>query len=106
MTPAESWSRRRFLATAALTAAASEWTVLLPWAGARAQERAVTPEMVRFSPEIEPILDLIERTPRERCVSMMMEQFRRGLPYGHFLKAAAYACSSHIFLSEPRCPRH
>src|SRR5687767_3299408 len=79
-------SRRRFLGMGA-AAAVSDWTTLLPWAEARAAEPAVTPQLVRFRPETEPILELIERTPRDQCVPVMMEQFRRGLPYNEFLAA-------------------
>ena len=47
----------------------------------------MTPELVRFGPEIEPVVRLIERTPRDRCVAVMVEQLSQGLPYRHFLAA-------------------
>ena len=54
------------------------------------QERGqakVTPDLVRFTPDVEPIVRLIEETPREKCFDMMVEQLRRGLPYRNFLAA-------------------
>ncbi|MBI3860778.1 MAG: hypothetical protein HY290_02660 [Planctomycetia bacterium] len=48
-------------------------------------------DIVRFGPDIEPIVRLIEVTPREKCVAMLVEQLRRGLPYRRFLAAAFYA---------------
>src|SRR5262249_27910158 len=47
----------------------------------------VTPDLVRFGPEIEPVVQLIEETPEDRCVAVMVEQLRNGLPYRHFLAA-------------------
>lgn len=45
------------------------------------------PEMVQLRPEIEPMVQLIERTPREKCFPMMAEQLRSGMPYRQFLAA-------------------
>ncbi len=88
-------SRRRFLQAAATTGAAlglSDWTPLLRISPVRAQEASVTPDLVRFSPDIEPIVRLIEETPQDKCIEMMVEQLRRGLPYRNFL-AALYLAS-------------
>jgi len=52
----------------------------------RAQAR-VTPEIVRLRPEIEPLVALIERTPRERAASMAAEQLRRGVSYRQLMAA-------------------
>lgn len=52
----------------------------------RSQAR-VTPDLVRFTPDVEPIVRLIEETPREKCFDMMVEQLRCGLPYRNFLAA-------------------
>jgi len=76
--------------TASATGAAlglSEWAGLLPFSPASADEAKVTPDLIRFSPEIEPIVRLIEETPREKCVPVFIEQLRHGLPYRHFLAA-------------------
>ncbi|HUQ92521.1 MAG TPA: hypothetical protein VM120_12655 [Bryobacteraceae bacterium] len=47
----------------------------------------VTPELVKLRPEIEPLAALIERTPREKCAEMAVEQLRRGVSYRQFLAA-------------------
>ena len=50
-------------------------------------EAQVTPDLVRFTPDVEPIVRRIEETPREKCFDMMVEELRRGLPYRNFLAA-------------------
>jgi hypothetical protein len=47
----------------------------------------VTPDLVRFSPDTEPLVKLIVETPPEKCVTVVMEQLRKGLPYRHLLAA-------------------
>jgi hypothetical protein len=47
----------------------------------------VTPDIVQFRPEIEPLVSLIERTPREKCAEMAVEQLRNGVSYRQFLGA-------------------
>src|SRR5262245_45025263 len=47
----------------------------------------VTPDIVRFHPEMEPLVALLERTPRERCAEMVVEQLRRGVSYRQLLAA-------------------
>jgi len=72
-------SRRQFLQTAGAVAGTS----LVPsFASANAPGK-----LVRLSPEIEPLVRLIERTPRNQCVEVLAEQVRRGLPYRQFLAA-------------------
>jgi hypothetical protein len=51
------------------------------------KEAQVTPDLVRLTPDVEPLVRLIEETPREKCFDMMVEQLRRGLPYRNFLAA-------------------
>ena len=60
---------------------------LLPFSPLSAAEVRATPEIVRLRPEMEPIVRLIERTPRGRCFEMMAEQLRRGVSYRQFLGA-------------------
>ncbi|HJZ98394.1 MAG TPA: hypothetical protein VKE70_17915, partial [Candidatus Solibacter sp.] len=57
-----------------------------PWVLSRAQS-TVTPDAVRLRPEMEPLVALIERTPRERCAEMAVEQLKRGVSYRQFLSA-------------------
>lgn len=83
-------TRRHFLRSAASVGAVigmGEWEGLRGISPANSQDAMVTPELVRYSAEIEPIVKLIADTPREKCVDVMMEQLRRGLPYRHFLVA-------------------
>ena len=47
----------------------------------------VTPDVMKFRPEIEPLVALIERTPREKCAEMAVEQLRKGVSYRQFLAA-------------------
>ena len=48
-------------------------------------------DSVRFRPDIEPYVQLMERTPREACVPTVVEQLRRGLTYRQFLEALMLA---------------
>ncbi|MGQ0613945.1 MAG: hypothetical protein ACT4PV_09440 [Planctomycetaceae bacterium] len=83
-------TRRHFLGSAANVGVAismGNWAGLSGISPANAQEAAVTPELVRYSAEIEPIVKLIADTPRDKCVEVMMGQLRKGLSYRHFLAA-------------------
>src|SRR4051794_29986424 len=87
-------TRRRFLRTAGAGCAALELpglSGLLSVSPARSDEAKVTPEIVRFGPDIEPVVRLIEETPRDRCVAALVERLRGGLPYRRFLAAAFLA---------------
>lgn len=54
---------------------------------ARAADVKVSADIVRLRPEIEPLVELIERTERTKCFDMMSEQLRRGCSYRQFLAA-------------------
>lgn len=83
-------TRRRFLRTVA--SAASLGLPNLPVLGDLAVFGAEPPPAtMRFSPEMEPIVRLIEETPRERCAGVFIDQLRRGLPYRRFLAAVFFA---------------
>jgi hypothetical protein len=56
------------------------------WTLSRADAQ-VTPDITRFHPELEPLVDLIERTPRERCADVLVEQFRSGVSYRQAMAA-------------------
>src|SRR5262245_42660172 len=49
------------------------------------------PEKVRFGKDLEPVVRLIEETPREKCVAVFVNELRRGLSYRRFLAAAFFA---------------
>ena len=80
--------RRRFLQMASALGLGAE---LGPWASLRtitplrAEDARVKPEMVRFRPEIEPVVRLIEETPRERIIETGIIQLKKGLSYKDLL---------------------
>jgi len=49
------------------------------------------PQAVRFSPEIEPLVRLLEDTPRERLLEEVASRIRRGLIYREVLTALLLA---------------
>src|SRR5262245_3335144 len=105
----QSPSRRSFLQVAT-TAGASlglgHWTGLLPLTPATADEAKLTPDLVRFGPDLEPVVRLIEETPREKCVAVMIEQLRDGLPYRHFLAALYLANIRTAVIDHPLAVLH
>ena len=82
-------TRRGFLKAAAGTGLAGliGSDSLLQLSPVGAGQTRVTPDLVQLRPEIEPIVRLIENTPRDKCFDMMVEQLQAGLPYRHFLAA-------------------
>ncbi len=52
-----------------------------------AAERTVASDMVRFGPDIEPLVRLVEETPREDCIEVLAARLRSGLSYREFLSA-------------------
>src|SRR5262245_49107800 len=83
-------TRRRFLKTVTGTATLflADGPSLFSLAALGAQ---APPERVRFGPDLEPIVRLIEETPREQCVRVFVAELRRGLPYRRFLAASLFA---------------
>ncbi len=89
----ESVSRRRFVARTLSAAAATglgEITFLkgLPAAGA---ENHAAPREVQFSADIEPLVRLIEDTPREKLMEAAAAEVRRGTSYEQLLSAVFLA---------------
>jgi hypothetical protein len=82
-------TRRRFLQTTAAgaTLGTSDLAAFLPLSSATAQEPKVTPDIVRYSHDIEPVVRLIEGTSIERCPEMLVQQLKGGMSYRHFLAA-------------------
>ena len=80
--------RRRFLQMASALGLGAE---LAPWASLRTitplkgEEAQLKPEMVKFRPEIEPVVRLIEDTPRDRALEMAITQLKKGLSYNQLL---------------------
>src|SRR4051812_21548318 len=65
---------------------------------ASAAEVKVKPEDVRLSPDIEPLVKLIERTKREKIIPAMVEQLNKGMTYRQFL-AAMFLASTRMAVS-------
>jgi hypothetical protein len=87
-------NRRRLLASTAgygALAAVGDLSFLGGLAPVDAQEAKVGPEHVRFRPEIEPLVRLLEETPRERLLERVAEEVRRGASYRQLLAAVMLA---------------
>src|SRR5258705_4203622 len=56
-----------------------------------AAEAALDPKIVRFHPDIEPLVRLLEETPRDRVVEEVAMRVRKGLPYQQILAALLLA---------------
>src|SRR5258705_2146170 len=56
-----------------------------------AAEAALDPKIVRFHPDIEPLVRLLEETPRDRVVEEVAMRVRKGLPYRNVLAALLLA---------------
>lgn len=87
-------NRRRFLHTAATGGALLGFGNLSAFRHLAAAELPAAqgrPWQVRYGADIEPIVRLIEETPSEKCVEVMIEQLRRGLSYRDFMSAVFLA---------------
>ena len=56
-----------------------------------AEEARIEPGWVRFSPEVEPLVRLLEDTPRERVIEEVAGRIRKGLAYREILTALLLA---------------
>jgi hypothetical protein len=86
-------NRRQFVAGAAATAAAAfgDFRFLGDLPPLTAQEANVRPGVVRFSPDIEPLVRMLEDTPRERIVETVIARIRGGTSYQELLAALMLA---------------
>ncbi|MFN3648501.1 MAG: twin-arginine translocation signal domain-containing protein [Armatimonadota bacterium] len=87
-------SRRQFLARTAAggaLAAAGELSFLSALRPIAAEETQVKPGHVRLRPEIEPLVRLVEESPRDRLLERMAEEIRRGTSYREVLAALMLA---------------
>ena len=82
------FTRRHLLQTASGAAALGlvDWSPLRSLVAADDQS-AATPEGIQFNSEIEPLVRLIEETPREKCPEVLAEKLKSGLTYRQFLSA-------------------
>ena len=86
--------RRAFLKTAAgsgALAALGDLCFLSQLQPVSAAEAKLKPEMVRLHPEIEPLVRLLEDTPRERVLEEVASRIKRGTTYREVLAALLLA---------------
>ncbi|MDB6155008.1 MAG: hypothetical protein JWL90_3461 [Chthoniobacteraceae bacterium] len=84
--------RRSFLkTTAGAGALAALGNLLSHLPAVSAEEAALDPRMVRFQPDIESLVRLLEETPREEVLEKVAAQMKRGLSYTHLLTALLLA---------------
>lgn len=87
-------TRRRFLQTAGIGATAlglGDLSAFLHLNPAQAAETKSRSWQVRYGAAIEPLVRLIEETPQEKCVEVVVEELRRGLSYRDFMAALLLA---------------
>ena len=86
--------RRQFLkttATAGGIAGLSNLGFLSRLAPVSADEAKLDPKKVRYSDEMEPLVRLLEETPRERVLEEVADRIKKGLPYKQLLAALLLA---------------
>src|ERR1041385_5331548 len=87
-------SRRRFLKTAVLTGATvglGDLSFLGRLPRISAEEAKLDTKFVRFHPDIEPLVRLLEETPRERLLEEVGARIHHGLTYSELLTALLLA---------------
>src|SRR6266513_687629 len=87
-------TRRRFLKTtigASALLGLGDLGFLSQLRPVSAAEAKVNPDIVRFNPEIEPLVRLLEDTPRERLLEEVAARIKRGLSYRELLAALLLA---------------
>ena len=83
-------NRRQFLTTTALGGlawTAADWAFLGTLPRVSAAETGSVAGRVQFTPEIEPLVRLIEDTPREQVLERLASVIRKGTPYRDVLAA-------------------
>lgn len=89
-------TRRHFLRTTPAIGvgawAASGWPIAF---GAQ-DETPLSPDAVRFRPEIEPIVRWIETTPRDRLISQAIDRLKAGLSYRELMAGVFLAAIRNI----------
>lgn len=87
-------SRRHFLQATTTTGAwlgLGDLSFLSQLPGVARAEAQVNPKSVRFHPEIEPLVRLLEETPRERLLEEVARRIKQGLQYREALAALLLA---------------
>ncbi len=87
-------TRRQFLKRAGVAGAVlglGDLSFLWRLPQVSAEEAKLAPEVVRFQPELEPLVRLLEETPRERLLEEIAFRIHRGLSYREVLAALLLA---------------
>ena len=87
-------SRRRFLqnaATAGAIAGLGDLGFLARLAPVSAAEAAAGPDIVRMQPDVEPLVRLLEETPRDKLLEEVAQRIHAGLSYQELLAALLLA---------------
>jgi hypothetical protein len=86
-------NRRRFVAGTVGAAAASlgEFAFLSQLPAVSAADARTAPEAVKFGPDVEPLVRLIEETPRDGLMDKVAAEVRRGVSYRELLSATFLA---------------
>jgi len=87
-------TRRRFLKSAAVATTAvgfGDLSFLSRLPRISATEAQLDPKIVRFHPDIEPLVRLLEETPREKLLEEVGARLRKGLTYRELLAALLLA---------------
>ncbi len=85
--------RRQFLKTSLGATLFADLQSFLPISQAVASDVELERGLVRFGPDMDSLVKLIERTPREKCIPVFMDQFTSGLSYRRFLAALFLAAA-------------
>src|SRR5438552_14839555 len=86
--------RRHFIGgamTASVLAPLGDFSFLEGLPRVEAADAKVRPETVQLSPELEPLVRLIEDTPREKVIDAAADQIRAGTGYQEMLAAVLLA---------------
>jgi len=86
-------SRRGFLKASIGASLVADFDFLLPVAQAAGADVDLDPDLIRFGPDIDPLVRLIQRTPRDECIGVFVHQLRTGLSYRRFLAALFLAAA-------------
>lgn len=80
-------ARREFLRHlgGGVVSGSAAWQALNSLVPARAEDLKVDPQIVRFRPEMEEIVNWIETTPREAILQSTVERLKAGLSYRHLV---------------------